>query len=84
MTGWPGRTLRTGPSHVLQLAIDAVGTAGIFNVFNAPHVASKSKEQYCEALAAMKQILDDPVQAIANTTFMAIILLGVFEVLKPP
>src|SRR5262249_43323873 len=69
-----------GPSHVLRVAIDAVGMAGISNVFHAPPVSSKTKKQYCQALAAMKQALDDPVQAIADTTFMAIILLGVFEV----
>jgi hypothetical protein len=69
-----------GPNHVLRAAIEAVGMAGISNVFHAPHVASKSKEQYCEALAAMKQALNDPVQAIADTTFMAVILLGLFEV----
>ena len=69
-----------GPNHVLRAAIDAVGMAGISNVSHAPHVASKSKEQYCEALAAMKEALNDPVQAIADTTFMAGILLGVFEV----
>ena len=56
--------------------------AGISNVFHAPHVASKSKEQYYEGLAAMKQALNDPVQAIADTTFMAVILLGLFEVLQ--
>jgi hypothetical protein len=69
-----------GPNHVLRAAIEAVGMAGISNVFHAPHVASKSKEQHCEALAAMKQALNDPVQAIADTTFMAVILLGLFEV----
>lgn len=69
-----------GPNHVLRMAIEAVGMAGISNVFHAPHVASKSKEQYCDALTAMKQALNDPVQAIADTTFLAVILLGLFEV----
>jgi hypothetical protein len=73
-----------GPNHVLRAAIEAVGMAGISNVFHAPHVASKSKEQYCEALAAMTQALNDPVQAIADTTFMAVILLGLFEVPQAP
>jgi hypothetical protein len=71
-----------GPNHVLRAVIEAVGMAGISNVFHAPHVASKSKEQHCEALAAMKQVLNDPVQAIADTTFMAVILFGLFEVLQ--
>jgi hypothetical protein len=69
-----------GPNHGLRAVIEAVGMAGISNVFHAPHVASKSKEQYCMALAAMKQASNDPVQAIADTTLMAVILLGLFEV----
>jgi hypothetical protein len=69
-----------GPNHVLRAAIEAVGMAGISNVSHAPYVASKSKERYCEAVAAMKQALNDPVQAIADMTFMAVILLGLFEV----
>ena len=78
---WLARSYFEGePSHVLRAAINAVGMAGISNVFHAPHVASKSKEQYCKALAAMKQALDNPVEAVADTTFMAIILLGLFEV----
>ena len=71
---------KDGPNHALRAAIKAVGMAGMSNVFHAPHIASKSKEQYCEASAAMKQALNDPVQAIADTTFMAVILLVLFEV----
>jgi hypothetical protein len=71
-----------GPNHVLRAAIEAVGMAGISNVFHTPHVMPKSKGQYYKALAAMKQALNDPVQAIADTTLMAVILLGVFEVRK--
>jgi hypothetical protein len=69
-----------GASHVLRAAIEAVGMAGISNVFHAPHVSSKSKEKYREALVAMKKALNDPVQVTADTTFMAVILFGFFEV----
>jgi len=69
-----------GSNHILRPAIEAVGMAGISNVSHAPKVESKSKEQYCKALAAMKQALNNPVQAIADTTFMAVILFGLFEV----
>ena len=69
-----------GPNHVLRAAIEAVGMAGISNVSHTRHVASKSKSRYCEALAAMKVALNDPVLAIVDTTFMAVILLGLFEV----
>ena len=69
------------PNHILRTAIEAVGLAGLSNVFHAPDIASKAKAQYCEVLAGMKQTLNDPVQAIADTTLMAVILLGLFEVL---
>jgi len=69
-----------GPNHILRPAIEAVGMAGLSNVSYAPNIESKSKEQYCKALAAMKQALDNPVQAITDTTFMGVILFGLFEV----
>lgn len=74
--------LESGPNHVLRAVIEAVGMAAISNVSHAPHVASRSKKQYCKALTAMTQALNEPVQALADTTFMAAILLGLFEV--PP
>ena len=68
------------PNHVLRAAIEAVGMAGLSNVFYAPQVESKSKAQYCKALAAMAQALSNSAQAIADTTFMAVILFGLLEV----
>jgi hypothetical protein len=72
--------LDEGPGDVLRPALEAVGMAGIANVFHTPRVASKSKQRYCDALVAMQQALNDPVQAVADTTFLAVILLGLFEV----
>jgi hypothetical protein len=69
-----------GASYVLRAAVEAVGMAGMSNIFHAPYIASKSKQQYGEALVAMKQALNNPVQAIADTTFTAVILFGLFEV----
>ena len=54
--------------------------AGISNVFHAPEIALKSKEQYCKTLAAIKRALSDPVEAISDTMFMSVMLLGMFEV----
>ena len=69
-----------GPSHCLRTVIEAVGMAGISNISHTPQLASKAKEQYCNALIAMKKDLDDPNLALADTTFLAAILLGLFEV----
>jgi hypothetical protein len=75
--------LESGPENVLRAAIEAVGMAGMSNVFNAPTATSRSKERYCMALKSMKKALDDPAEAIADTTFMAVILFGLYEVRQP-
>lgn len=74
--------LEDDSNHVLRAVINAVGMSGMSNVFHAPHVAVQSKKQYCEALAALKVTLNDPVQAIADTTLLAVILFGLYEVLR--
>lgn len=80
--GWLARSyLEDVANPVLRLVIEAIGMSGISNVFHAPNVASKARKQYCTAMAAMKQSLDDPIQAVADTTFMAVMLFGLFEVL---
>jgi hypothetical protein len=68
------------PNHALRAAIEAAGMAGISTIFYAPNVESKSKERYGRALAAVKQTLSDPVELVADTTLMTVILLGLFEV----
>lgn len=68
------------PNHALRAAIEAVGTAALANVFHAPSAASKSNKQYSLALLATTKALNDPVQALADETMMAIILLGLYEV----
>lgn len=78
---WLAHMYYEDPSnHALRAAIEAVGMAGISNIFYAPQVAAKSKEQYGRALAATKQALSDPVESVADTTLMIVILLGLFEV----
>ncbi len=79
---WVSQSYSQGrPSHALRATIEAVGMAGMSNVSHAPLLASRSKQRYCEALAAVKLDLADPVQAAADATLMAVILLGLFEVI---
>lgn len=54
--------------------------AAISNIGDAPTIAAESNREYCRAAAAVGRALKDPVEAIADTTFMAVILLGLFEV----
>lgn len=69
-----------GTNYALRAAIEAAGMAGISNISYAPGVASRSKECYGRALAATKQALSDPVESVADTTLLTVILLGLFEV----
>jgi hypothetical protein len=69
-----------GGNQVLRTVIDAIGMAGISNISYAPSIAAKSRDQYSRALAATKQLLNDPVRATADETLMAVILLDLFEV----
>lgn len=66
--------------RTLRAAIEAAGLAGISNVKHSPNIARRSKEQYSDALTAVKQALDDPVQAADDATLMAVIILGLYEV----
>lgn len=78
---WLARSyLEDATNPVLQLVIEAVGMLGISNVFHAPNVASKARRKYCNAMAAMKRSLNDPTKAVADTTFVAVMLFGLFEV----
>lgn len=67
------------PNPALQAVIEAAGLAGISNVHHAPSLRSRSKQRYCLALRALKKSLDDPREAVADTTLMTVNLSGLFE-----
>lgn len=78
---WLSRCYVDGSSRqVLRKAIEAVGMAGISNVSPSSSIASKASRGYCDALAAIHQALNDPVEAVSDTTLMAVILLCLYEV----
>jgi hypothetical protein len=64
----------------IRAAIEAAGLAGIANKSYAPHIAAKAKHQYGKALVAANEALQDPKQALADSTFLSVILLGTYEV----
>ncbi|KIW77983.1 hypothetical protein Z517_07816 [Fonsecaea pedrosoi CBS 271.37] len=71
-----------GPNNVLRKVIEAVGMAGLSNVFDASHIKSQARAQYSAALASMQKALHDPIQAVSDTTFMALMLLAFFETIN--
>ncbi len=80
---WLTRTYYADRSnHAVRAAIEAAGMAGISNTSYAPGVAAKSKEQYGRALVATQRALDDPAETMADTTLLAVMFLGLFEVIS--
>jgi hypothetical protein len=69
---------------VLRTAIEAVGLAGLSNTLYAPHLAARAQDRYGKALAGLDGALQDPCIATRDTTLMAVILLGLFEVSDAP
>ncbi|KKK26308.1 hypothetical protein ARAM_001563 [Aspergillus rambellii] len=74
--------LEESPSNAIREVIEAVGLAAMSNISYAPDIAYKANQQYCRALVAMNQALDDPGTAIADASLMCVILLGLFEVVQ--
>jgi len=80
---WLADAYGRGPSnHPLRVAIEAVGLAGLSNMYYAPEIAAKAKQAYGRALAATNGVLDDPAVSLEDTTLLTVILLGLFEASK--
>lgn len=71
------------PEGLFETAIEAIGLMGISNTSYAPELEYKAQERYSMAIAALKGVLNDPVQATLDTTLLAITLLILFEVMQP-
>lgn len=53
--------------------------AGLANISSAPQLAAISKKRYGQAIQALKQALEDPVESVSDTTVMTVLLFGLFE-----
>ena len=71
---------REPPGQILNSVVESVGLAGMANVHHAPGLMVKAKQQYGRALAITNETLRDPVKAKADSTVIAILFLGLFEV----
>lgn len=69
---------RSNPA--LTDVIEAVGLAGISNVFKAPEIMAKATQRYGRALTLTNNALGDPKEATTDATLMAIWFLGIYEV----
>ncbi|CAP59717.1 uncharacterized protein PODANS_1_360, partial [Podospora anserina S mat+] len=66
----------------LRAAIEAAGLAGLSNINPSPQLSVQSRQQYRHALTAVKEALSNPSQAADDATLMAVILLGLYEMIN--
>ena len=66
---------------VLPKIIDAIGLATISNVKHSPELMVAACKKYAGVLRAITASIQDPKEATTDQTLMAVILLGLFEVL---
>ncbi len=68
------------PDSALRACIEAIGLAALSNIEHASSIAAYARYRYCSALRSMRRSLDDKRKACTDTTLMAAILCGLFEV----
>ncbi|KAK4175490.1 hypothetical protein QBC36DRAFT_189790 [Triangularia setosa] len=66
----------------LRAAIEAAGLAGLSNINPSLQLSIRSKQQYRDALTAVKEALSNRSQAADDATLMAVILLGLYEMIN--
>ena len=71
---------KTTQSKTLQVAMGAVGLAGLSNQRSDPILMAKARRQYALALRMTKSHLQDSTQCKQDRTITAVALLGLFEV----
>lgn len=70
------------PGGLFRAVVQAVGLTGLSNTCYAPDLACRAQEQYSQALAALKSVLNDPAQAKSDMALLAITLLMLLEVIS--
>ena len=73
---------RQGSSFgVLPKVIDAIGLAGISNMEHSPELMVAAGQKYANVLRAINASIQDSREASTDQTLIAVMLLGLFEVL---
>ena len=65
----------------LSKIVEAIGLAGISNVKHAPQLMVAAGQQYARVLRAITASIQDSKGASTDQTLIAVMLLGLFEVL---
>lgn len=66
---------------VLAKIVDAIGLASISNVKHSPELMAAASRKYAGVLRAINASIQDSTKATTDQTLIAVILLGLFEVL---
>lgn len=67
--------------NALPKIIDAIGLASLSNVKHSPELMVAAGKKYAGVLRAINASVQDPKEASTEQTLMAVMLLGLFEVL---
>jgi hypothetical protein len=62
-------------------SMSAVGLVGLANMTRSPEAADAARKAYGTALRLTNQALRDPVEALKDTTMLAILILSLFEMM---
>jgi hypothetical protein len=65
----------------LRQAVAAIGLAGLANFWKAPSIMAQANIAYCTALRLVNAALGNIEEAKSDQTVVAIMLLGLYEVL---
>ena len=63
--------------------ITSIGMAGISNIQNSPAGMLATRQKHSSTLRALNAALQDPIASSEDSTIMAVMLLGTFEVFYP-
>lgn len=67
------------PESAAFHAIEAIGLAGLSNVFRVPQLCVEARRRYGQALVGTNSSLSDPAEATSDVTAMSVLLLAQFE-----
>lgn len=72
--------LQNDPSPALKASAKAIGLLGMTRM---PHVKQRARKEHIIALRATNSALRDPTTATSDSTLGAVLLLGLYEVIRP-
>lgn len=76
----PSICRREPHEDLLSITLTSVGMAGLSRMIGSPTMVAASKQKYITALALTNKAIRNPQQALEDRTLIAIMLLGLYEV----